>query len=892
MKKELYLKFLLLLALMLTGSLAANAGEIVYDFQKDGIYYRITSSTTVEVCPKLLRNTYYSDDDKSSRYLGHRYIESGYSGVVVIPDRVEYNNITYTVASIDVWSFVNGSWDIDDDDELSSEVTSITVPGSVYRLESGVFKYGTKLKKVILKEGIEMLSSNVFSNCPLLTSIDLPKSITSISGSGGYWGSNNLISNCPNLKSISVHWDTPLSIRDDVFSYTSPSNLDLYVPIGTKSSYQSVSPWNKFKKIIEKDSIIHFADEHVKSICVSNWDTNGSGELSEDEAEAVTNIGSVFRCDSSITSFDELQYFTGLTSLGSFENCVNLESIVLPETLTSIYGATFKNCSSLRYLRIPSTVTNIYFSAFENCPLDLEIASGNVNYVSENGAVYRIFENSTYRYLMYVNNSCTSFSVKPYVSDIYEKAFWNATNLEYVTFEGFSGSTYQNYVSIGPLNGSGGNSYNTFKNCPLKEVVLNGPIKRTIWDSIYDDYYVFQNNETLEKVTLGSRISYLYDTMFDGCSNLSTVIAEGEITHVGVHAFRGTKWLETGAENGVKYLGNYAAAYDERSTDVAFRENTSGIAKGFFSGVEGLGRVVLPSSEIVIPNLMFYWAEADEVIIPKEITRIRYNSFGYAKMRKLVIEESENELPIESNHDDPFGAFNISSIGTVIISRPLKTSAQIGSDWSRQYSHPFGGSVIGKAIITKDLDITDWFNGCKLAFIEFPRDLTAIGNYAFMRNDGSGYYHFYEPDYTYYYDEKELKSIIIPSTVTSIGYQAFLGCYYLNSVTCLATTPPYISSSSFANRYDYITLYVPAGCKAIYEATDIWKDFHEIIELAPTQAPGDVNGDGYIAISDVTNLIDILLSGGDIPAGADVNCDGEVTIKDVTDLIDMLLTGN
>jgi hypothetical protein len=59
--------------------------------------------------------------------------------------------------------------------------------------------------------------------------------------------------------------------------------------------------------------VITFADANVKAICVANWDTNGDGELSEEEAAAVTSLGVVFKGNTEITSFDELQYFTGLT---------------------------------------------------------------------------------------------------------------------------------------------------------------------------------------------------------------------------------------------------------------------------------------------------------------------------------------------------------------------------------------------------------------------------------------------------------------------------------------------------------------------------------------------------------------------------------------------------
>ena len=62
------------------------------------------------------------------------------------------------------------------------------------------------------------------------------------------------------------------------------------------------------------------------------------------------------------------------------------------------------------------------------------------------------------------------------------------------------------------------------------------------------------------------------------------------------------------------------------------------------------------------------------------------------------------------------------------------------------------------------------------------------------------------------------------------------------------------------------------------------------VEITATQI-GDVNGDGSVNISDVTFLIDLLLSGTATP-GADVNGDGSVNISDVTFLIDLLLSGH
>ena len=58
---------------------------------------------------------------------------------------------------------------------------------------------------------------------------------------------------------------------------------------------------------------------------------------------------------------------------------------------------------------------------------------------------------------------------------------------------------------------------------------------------------------------------------------------------------------------------------------------------------------------------------------------------------------------------------------------------------------------------------------------------------------------------------------------------------------------------------------------------------------------GDVDNSGQVNISDVTALIDYLLSGdgtGVNLVAADVDCDGNISIADVTALIDILLSGN
>ena len=89
-------------------------------------------------------------------------------------------------------------------------------------------------------------------------------------------------------------------------------------------------------------------------------------------------------------------------------------------------------------------------------------------------------------------------------------------------------------------------------------------------------------------------------------------------------------------------------------------------------------------------------------------------------------------------------------------------------------------------------------------------------------------------------------------------------------------------------------LTIPAGAIVIYTLGEQVHElnFHYTIAGGSVVIPGDVDGDGFVNIADVTALIDIMLNNSDTPAAADVDGDGAVNIADLTALIDLLLNGN
>ena len=139
--------------------------------------------------------------------------------------------------------------------------------------------------------------------------------------------------------------------------------------LGQVSHLQQEANEQRTQLRILNHEIIGFADSRVKEKCVQHWDTDGDGQLSYDEAAAVDSLGDVFTGDTLITSFDELEHFTGLESIDrkAFKDCVHLQSVRIPSKTRFIRSEAFRH-TGLQQIIIPGAVAGLGDYFMNDCP--------------------------------------------------------------------------------------------------------------------------------------------------------------------------------------------------------------------------------------------------------------------------------------------------------------------------------------------------------------------------------------------------------------------------------------------------------------------------------------------------------------------------------------------
>lgn len=127
---------------------------------------------------------------------------------------------------------------------------------------------------------------------------------------------------------------------------------------------------------------IKFADAEVERVCIENWSSDGVG-VTIDDAAGVTNLGKVFNGNKTIKSFNELRFFTGLTTIagggmatGAFYQCTALEEITIPRNVIEIKDYAFSDATSLRNV------------SFECAPVLQKVGKYGFNNAPIEGVVY------------------------------------------------------------------------------------------------------------------------------------------------------------------------------------------------------------------------------------------------------------------------------------------------------------------------------------------------------------------------------------------------------------------------------------------------------------------------------------------------------------------------
>lgn len=319
-----------------------------------------------------------------------------------------------------------------------------------------------------------------------------------------------------------------------------------------------------------------------------------------------------------------------------------------------------------------------------------------------------------------------------------------------------------------------------------------------MWDWSYNSSAPWYSlRASIKSVELPRGLTGIGSRAFYYCSGLTSVTIPAGVTSIGSNAFSYCSGLTgVGIPNTVRLIGEYAFSNCSALTSVVIREGTESIMDQAFASCSTLSRVMLPGSLTYLGDRVFYCSsELQEV----------YFGGTVAAWKALQVSYDRTKVTVHCADGDILPA----------------AAEQCGDDLTWSFDE-----ATGTLTITGSGDMWDWRSSADIPWdslmssiksVELPSGLTSIGRVAF--SGCSGLTSIEIPvgvtrisSYAFAYSGG-LSDVTIPAGVTSIGSYAFQGCSGLTSVTIPASATD-IDASVLRGCQNLKDVYYAGTCEA------------------------------------------------------------------------------
>ncbi len=382
--------------------------------------------------------------------------------------------------------------------------------------------------------------------------------------------------------------------------------------------------WTAIKDFSSTTEHVLFAEDYAVSSLPDEAFSNFSNLQSIDIPNVVTSIG--YRAFYYCTSLTSVTLPQGLTSINRsfFYNCTSLASISIPEGVTSIGNYAFGACKSLTSITIPEGVTSIGSNAFFMCTSLASVSLPEGLLSIDGGAFYDCI-------------SLTSITLPSSLTSIGRYTFSGCTTLSSVTLpEGLtsiSNGAFNDCSSLSSITlpasvtSIGNEAFNGCSSLNTVEILSNGTSddKHVIYlggsDKTATGSYVFEQYKAT--LVYNPTKTWIGD---DNTQNLRNYFS----------SFRGTGWSYTTTTNTLTLFGDNVdweaiKEFKETTEHVVFAEDyaVSSIPNEAFSGFSKLDNIDIPNVVTSIEQYAFRnCSSLASITLPEGLTSISNGAFN------------------------------------------------------------------------------------------------------------------------------------------------------------------------------------------------------------------------------------------------------------------------